>query len=163
MTTKPENVRIALPSDEDAIFSLMYLAHKENGMGTMNPVKVWEKIRLATRQRGGVIGVIDGKDGLEACIYLILSQWWYSDDWHLEELKNFVHPAHRKTTHAKQLLEFSKWFAEQMSVNLPEKIPLFVGILTTHRVEAKVRLYHRQFAQGGAVFHHNMPDGYLSR
>ena len=83
MTTKPENVRIALPSDEDAIFSLMYLAHKENGMGTMNPVKVWEKIRLATRQRGGVIGVIDGKDGLEACIYLILSQWWYSDDWHL--------------------------------------------------------------------------------
>lgn len=160
-TEKPTNVRVATRADEDAIFALMYLAHKENGMGTMNPEKVWLGIRHALSRKGGVIGVIDGADGIEGMIFLNLSQWWYSDDWHLDEMMNFVHPEHRRKNHARMLIEFAKWFAEEISTGLDEPMPLFVGVLTTHRVEAKVRLYQRKLQQGGAVFFHNLPAGYL--
>ena len=155
MTEKPYNVRVATQADEDKIFCLMYLAHKENAMASVNYEKVWDMIRHATQRRGGVIGVIDGENGIEAMICMTLSQWWYSDEWHIDELVNFVHPACRRSTHAKHLLLFSKWFAEQMTM------PLFVGVLSTHRTEAKVRLYERQITKGGAVFCHNLNQEYL--
>lgn len=149
MTDKPPNVRIAIPGDEDAIFKIFTMAHAENGMGDMDERRVKDTLAFATRRQGGVIGVIDGPDGLEGCIFMLLSQWWYSNGWHWEELINFVHPDHRRSTHAKNLIEFAKWWAEQM------KMPLFIGILTTQRLEAKVRLYQRQLTHGGAVFYHN--------
>ena len=150
MTLKPQTVRVATRKDEDRIFAIMHLAHKENAVAGINNQKVWDKIRLATRKKGGVIGVIDGPQGIEGVICMVMSQWWYSDDWHVEELINFVHPDYRRSDHAKNLLDFSKWFSEQMD------LPLFIGVLSNIRTEAKVRLYGRRLQNVGAVFCHNM-------
>ena len=150
MTTKPASVRVATRADEDRIFALMHLAHKENAVACINNQKVWDKIRLATRKKGGVIGIIDGPKGLEGVICMCMAQWWYSDDWHVEELINFVHPDCRRSDHAKDLLSFAKWFTEQM------ELPLFIGVLSNIRTEAKVRLYGRRLDNVGAVFCHNM-------
>lgn len=150
MTPKPLTVRVASRKDEDRVFALMHMAHKENSQASINNQKVWDKIRLATRRKGAVIGVIDGPHGLEGLICLTLAQWWYTDDWMVEEIVNFVHPDHRRSNHAKDLLEFSKWFTEQM------ELPLLVGVLSTIKTEAKVRLYGRRLQNVGAVFCHNM-------
>jgi len=157
-TQRPEIVRVATPKDEDAILGLMRLAYAEQPISPLNEDKIRNQIRHCTQQKGGVLGVIDGPEGLEGYLIATLFQHWYSDAWHLEELSNFVHPEHRKPGHAKALIEFAKWFAEQLDM------PLIMGIMSTKRLEAKTRLYKRQIHQVGAVFAHNTGhiDGMLS-
>lgn len=150
MTPQPASVRVATSKDEEAVYRLLCMAHEENGMCRMDEDRVRNHIKYAIERKGGVIGVIDGPTGLEGCLFMILSQWWYSTDWHLDEMCNFVRPDCRRSTHAKDLINFGKWFAEQMHM------PLFIGVLSTHRTEAKVRLYQRQITHGGAVFFHNI-------
>ncbi len=139
-------VRMARPEDAEAIFKNLVLAQKDNGVFPMNPRKVTEFIRCAIDRKGAIIGIIDGKNYIEATVGLILQQWWYTDEWSLGERWNFVHPNHRKTTHAKKLIEFSKWCAEELGV------PLEMGVLSNERTEAKVRLYRRQLPCVGAFF-----------
>lgn len=157
-TQRPPSVRVATPSDEDDILRLMRAAYKEQPIYPLNEQKMRDKIRICTERKGGVIGVIDGKYGLEGYLIAVLSQYWYTDAWQLEELSNFVHPDHRQSTHAKSLIDFAKWFAEQLSM------PLIMGILSTQRLEGKIRLYRRQAKFCGAIFVHNSghEDGMLS-
>lgn len=155
MTPRPNNVRIALPQDEMAVFSLAKMAHEENAVAPISDHKVLEKIRTATNERGGIIGIIGDEQNLEAIIMLELTQQWYSEAWALTELFAFVHPDHRRTTHAKSLIQFSKWAAEKMA------LPLFIGVLSGERMAAKVRLYRRDLQMSGALFVHNPTFGNL--
>ncbi len=142
-------VRLAVPSDEEAIFKLLCLAHKENGVFPMDERKVREFIRTATEKTGGVIGVIDGEHCLEACLLMTLEQWWYTTEWALAERTNFVHPNYRKTSHAKNLIRFAKWVSDKMN------LPLEMGVISNDRTESKVRLYRRQMPYVGAFFLYN--------
>ena len=157
-TQRPLNVRVAEPKDEQAILGLMRDAYKEQPIFPLNDKKILAKIKEATERKGGVIGVIDGEHGIEAYLIAVMCTYWYTDQMHLEELSNFVHPDHRRSTHAKSLIEFAKWFAEQLNM------PLIMGILSTQRLEPKIRLYTRQVKHCGAVFVHNTGniDGLLS-
>ena len=94
-TSSQSPVRMAERADEEAIMHLCRMLHEENGQFTMSEAKVRDGLRQAFDRLGGVIGVIDGPDGLEGVILLHIGQLWYSDDWMLEEMFNFVHPAHR--------------------------------------------------------------------
>ena len=51
-------VRLAKPSDEDQIFALLMLLHRENGMFSVNDTKVRDGIRWATERQGGIIWVV---------------------------------------------------------------------------------------------------------
>lgn len=141
-----QGVRMATPEDEQAIFKLLCLAQKENGIFSISERKVREFIRIATERKGGIIGVIEGKHYIEGCILLTLESWWYTDEWSLGERCNFVHPNHRKSDHAKKLIEFAKWVADEM------KLSLEMGVISNQRTEAKVRLYRRQLPYAGAFF-----------
>ena len=159
MTTKrPETVRVATPADEEEIMRLMKSAFVEQPVFPLNEDKIRQQIKLCTERKGGVLGVIDGPNGIEGYIIGVLFQYWYSDAWVLEELSNFVHPDHRHPGRAKALIEFIKWFSEQL------ELPLIMGIMSTQRLEAKIRLYKRQVRQVGAVFAFNTGhvDGLLS-
>lgn len=149
MTDRPDIVRVAVPADEEEIMRLMHAAFEEQPIFKLNEQKMRDKIKMCVERKGGVIGVIEGLNGLEGYLIAVMGQYWYSDDWHLEELSNFVHPDHRRSTHAKNLIDFAKWFAEQLHM------PLILGILSTQRLEAKTRLYKRQATLCGAVFVHN--------
>ena len=81
-----------------------------------------------------------------------LDQPWYSSDWMLVELFNFVHPAHRRSTHAKSLIGHAKGYADQLG------IPLVIGIISNHRTEAKVRLYRRMLPKAGEFFTYRPGD-----
>jgi len=157
MTPKPSSVRVATVTDEDALFPILMMAHKENGTMPVSEFRVWEIIRNATRrnrpkeERTGynVIGVIDGPKEIEAILSLELARMSYSDNWHLQDICNFVHPDHRKSNHAADLLEFGKWISDQMG------FPLLIGILTDERLAAKKRFYQRRVKECGALYLHN--------
>lgn len=96
----------------------------------------------------GFIGVIGPIGALEACIMLTLGSVWYSEELSLDEHLNFVDPAHRASNHAKALISYAKYVAEQTGIRL------VIGVLSTKRTAAKVRLYERQLTPAGCFFIH---------
>lgn len=147
----PAPVRLALPSERDRILALTLEGYADNGRGNINQTKVLNVIDHALHKKGGLIGVIEEDGELVALLVLTLSQYCYTDDWHLEELVNYVHRDHRRSTHAKSLISFGKWCADQLSLEL------LMGIISHERVEAKIRLYERQMTLTGAIFRYTPP------
>ncbi len=152
-------VRLAGPDDEDEVYDLLMKLYLENSMAELSSAKVRQTIRRATNEKDGFIGVIPGPDGLEATVGLFLSQWWYTDDWHVEEYWNFVHPDHRRTGHANRLISWSKWISDSLHM------PMLMGILTKTQLEPKMRLFQRKMPQVGALFLHGkvVDDQYNQR
>lgn len=146
--TKPTNVRLARPDEGDVLYALLMGLHEENGQAPLDPVKTRVEIENMLDPKIGIIGVIDGPDGLEGAVGMILTSWWYTSRPHLSEVFNYVRPDRRKSTHAKHLIEFAKWCADDLGIRL------YMGIVTTERTEAKERLYRRQLAHIGGYFMH---------
>jgi len=90
-------VRMARPEDEESVYRLLMLLYEENALLPMSEEKVRAAIRAGTRGEGGIVGFIDGKSGIEASIGMALSQFWYTERWHLNEMWCFVHPDHRNS------------------------------------------------------------------
>lgn len=156
MTDRPTNVRPAQESDEENLFALLCMAYKENAPYPINPNKVRLMIAKASRDKDVIIGVIDAPDGsgrIAASVGAMFSQWWYTDEWHIEDCWNFVHPEYRRHPFAKDLLNYSKWIAEKM------EMPLHVGVMTSTRMEAKIKFFSRMMPQVGAAFVYNMAAG----
>lgn len=103
-------------------------------------------LHKAFDRKGGVIGVIGDPGNIEALIFLLISSFWYSSAWHLEELFSYVRPQFRKSTHAKALVEWAKRASDEIG------IPLVIGIISNTRTEAKVRLYRRQLKDPAGAF-----------
>lgn len=154
MTEYPNIVRPIQAKDEEALMELAIVNNRENGVAPLSETKMRNMIRKGINHDGCIIGVIDGAEGLAGSIGMLITQWWYSDSWHLEEIWNFVHPDYRKQKEtngvscANKLLHFAKWSSEQM------QMPLLIGVIATERMEAKVRLYQRQFPPVGALFYY---------
>ena len=148
-------IRLAKPEDEEEILHICKILHAENGLCSMSSEKVKNRIRECTEQRGGIIGVIGDPGKIEAIVCLVINQQWYSNDWILDEQFAFVLPNHRRSSNAKELIIFSKACAREL------KLPLVIGVLSTERTEAKVRLYERQLgAPSGAYFIVGATTGY---
>ena len=127
---------------------LCRMLHSENGQHNRNDDKVRGMVRRALCHQGGIIGVIGEGDNLKGCILLLIDPVWYSDEYQLLELFNFVHPDHRKSAYAKELIEFGKKCADELHIDL------MIGVLSNIRMEAKVRLYGRLLEKGGEFFIH---------
>lgn len=149
MTDTP-SVRIADASDEEEIMGLCRLLHAENGLFDMQESKVRDVLRMAFAKKGGMCGVIGKPGAIEAVIYLLISQFWYSGDWHLEELFSFVHPDHRRSKNSDFLVEKAKEWSTTLN------LPLVIGIVSNDRVLPKVRLYRKRLGNpSGAFFVYN--------
>ena len=150
-------VRLALPGDEEDIFALLTMLHAENGFFAMAPQKVRAVIRCAISRVPdptgalGMVGVIEKDGRVAGTIGLFIGQDWHTDDWALAERWNFVHPDYRKTDFAKQLIAFAKSCQEWFETS-GHTMPLVVGIFSTVRTAAKVRLYSRWLPPAGAFF-----------
>lgn len=153
--TSPSVVRLATPEDGQEIWRLFLMAHNENSLFHLAPEKVqWlmarslipDSIPPGDTGPRGIIGVIGSPKALEALVFLIIGQFWYSNDRHLEELILYTDPEHRKSGHAQALIQWMKDRVEQTG------LPLMTGIMSNHRTEAKVRLYSRMLPKIGAFF-----------
>lgn len=144
------DVRMATADDADGLMEHCRLLHGENGLFSLSEAKAAALIARALDRQGAIIGVIGDGGAPEASIFLSIEQPYYSEDWHLMELWNFVAPPREhRAGHAKRLIEFAKSCSDEL------RLPLVVGILSNQRVEAKVRLYERQLEKAGAFFVHN--------
>ncbi len=147
-------VRVAVPADLQQLLEMGYELHRENGLVSASELKIEAAAHRAIEGKDGVAGVIGPVGALQAMIYLVIGQYWYSDDLHLEELCNYVRPEFRKSGNAKALIGFAKKCAKNM------KLPLLIGVVSNQRTSEKVRLYRRQLGfPAGAYFLYNSKTG----
>jgi hypothetical protein len=139
-------VRLATKKDEDELMGLCKELHEDNGLFSFNEDMVRGMLGRAFERRGGIIGAIDHDGKIAGCIYLLLSNFWYSQDHHLEELFSYIRPPFRKSSYATDLIVFAEHCAKTLS------IPLVIGVLTSKRMEAKVRLYSRKLGNPAGAF-----------
>ena len=139
-------VTFAHTSDAPEVYRLMVALHQENGVFSLNEAKAGWMCAQLFEPGLGVVGVIRGPSEIEGAIALKRAQLEYSDDWYLSETYNYVRPAYRKSDHAKRLILFAKECAADLG------IPLLMGIVSTQRVEAKMRLYRRLLTPVGGYF-----------
>jgi hypothetical protein len=153
--TCPSIVRLATPADSQEVWRLFLQAHKENSLFPLAADKVqWLMSRILRPESipdddagpRGVIGVIGPAGALEGLVFLLIGQFWYSHEKHLEELIVFTDPECRKSSHAQALVQ---WMKDQVKIT---GLPLLTGIMSNHRTEAKVRLYSRMLPKVGAFF-----------
>jgi hypothetical protein len=158
-TKKPASVRIATPRDEQAVYDLMLMAHRENGQqfAPLSPKKVEAQIQAATQLRGNVLGVIDGLDGPVAMALLSPCQWWWAESHYFGDLVQYVHPSHRKSQHADDLLTFERWCADDMARGTGYPVYLVAGVLSLYRTRAKERLWRRHLNSVGSLFIYPWP------
>lgn len=132
--------------------------HEENGLFALAEDRVRDLIRLAVDDRAPltkrpIIGVIGPPGDIEATICLMLTQLYYTDEFHLADLWNFIRKDCRKKMHIVALLKFAKECSDNVGV------PLMSGVVSNTRTEAKVRLYQKHFGPcSGAFFVYRPKD-----
>lgn len=141
-------VRKATLGDRAQILQMCEENHRDNGQFTLAPHKVETMIDRALNGGGAIIGVV-GKDQIEGMLALFIGQHWYTDDWCLEEIQNYVRPQFRKSTHAKDMINFGVRCSDELG------IPLVIGVVSNERTRAKMELYRRQLGDpcGGYFIH----------
>lgn len=153
MTTS--TVRVAKAPDHDEVWRLLMAGHAENALFPLAEDKVqWfvnrmlspGDIPLDDTGVRGVIGVIGPPGALEGLVFVIIGEFWYSHAKHLEEIIVYVDPKHRRSHHAKSLVQ---WMKDQVELT---GLPLITGILSNERVEPKCRLYQRMLPKIGEFF-----------
>lgn len=146
-------VRLASREDADSIMQCLRMMHDENGLFTLAEDRVRNIIGQAFDPPDGlqppIIGVIGKPGDVEATMCLTLSQFFYTDQYHMTDLWCFIRPDSRKKNHIQTLLNFAKSCADQVGV------PLFTGVISNKRTEAKVRIFSRHFGTplGSAFFY----------
>ncbi|MDE3116279.1 MAG: hypothetical protein KGL26_11810 [Pseudomonadota bacterium] len=156
------HVRPITPMDELGILELLRLGHEESfkHIGPMNQRKVEELIMAASRAKGGLACAIDGADGLPvATAGLQLCQWYSSEQWFLQEVWNFVHPDHRRSSHAADLLAWEKWCGDNFTERFGYEVYVVGGVTSPKKQRQKVRLFGRHVNMIGATFIYPLPPG----
>ena len=145
-----EHVRLATPADEEECIKLLSMLHAEGGLMPLDMPSAQQMFQRAFQRNGAILGVIGETGNIKAMIFLLISRFWYSTQFHLEELFNFVRPDQRKADHAHRMISFAKKCADET------KLPLVIGVLTNSRMEGKVRLYRKKLGYpSGAFFVYN--------
>src|SRR5215475_6875239 len=131
----------ARPRDKAEVIQICREDHAENGQFGYSSHRVEDKVSRILDANEGVIGIIRRRDEIEAIIMMHIAQFWYTDDYALEEMLNFVRPAYRKSTNAKDMISFGKRCAVELG------IPLVIGVVSNERTKAKMELYRRQLGE----------------
>lgn len=155
MTDRPADVRVARTGDEELLFALIRASDDEWALAPRNYDKVRAVLHMATNaEAAGVatprFGVIEGAHGMEGAVGLYPTQPWDSDAHYLRAFFLYVAPEHRRSTHARHLIEFSKWFGERAG------LPVVFELLHPERTEAKARLFARQAKPVGGLYMHEV-------
>jgi GNAT superfamily N-acetyltransferase len=142
-------VRTGVEADFNNMMAIALAATQENAVVPPDIEKLALTIWGALTRQTGICGVIGPVGGaLEGAVLLSMGEMWYSKELILEEKAIYVDPAFRsaKGGRARKLAEFAKLTAQELS------IPLAIGVLSSSRTEAKIRLYERVFGEPAGVY-----------
>lgn len=141
------DVRLAEPEDFPFLMEIAERACTEESPYSFCEEKVYWMFRRHFDKQGGLVAVIGEKgQPLKGYLLMVIDGIWFSLDNQLLELSLYIHPDFRKSNYAKQLMAFSKQASDGLQLNLT------IGVFSTVRTDAKVRLYKRQFTPVGAFF-----------
>ena len=150
-------IRLATTDDMPEVMKLAIAAAEENGFLNASAVLLAQTVWPALNQDHGVCGVIgDAGAILEGFVVLRIGTLYYSEQPCVEEKVVYVRPEYRaaKGGRARKLCEFSKKVADTLD------LPLLIGICSSDRTRAKVKLYERIFgAPAGAYFLYRTKTG----
>lgn len=158
--TSPSVVRRAVPADKDELWRLLRLMHAESAMLSISDRKIDyhlnrflypESIQKDDAGIRGFIGVIGQIGALEGAIIITIGGLWYSDEMCLEEWLNSVDPQHRRSYHAKALIKYAIKIIDDMVSQYPN-LKIVIGIVSTERTAAKIRLYRQYLEPAGCFF-----------
>jgi hypothetical protein len=164
-TSRPASVRFATPEDEPAILSRLLEDVAENASHIAPPseARIMAQVQAGTRKQGGIVGIIDGDNDKPAAVcVLIPAQWWWSEDWYLFEVCNYVHPDHRRSKCIDDLIDFERWLADEWTVQYGRQVHLLTGVMGTRRLHAKILLYWRRLTEVGRAYLYPPPRGGVS-
>lgn len=141
----------AKPADKEAVIEICKEDHAENGWFPLSVPKLEDMVSRILDRGEGVIGLIRKASEIEAILLMQVSQFWYSEGWCLEEVMHFVRPQYRRSTNAKDMIQFAKRCSDELG------IPLVMGVTSNERTKQKIELYRRQLADPkGAYFIYNL-------
>lgn len=138
------SIRPATQDEAGAIMGLLRVMHAEVGMLPLSEDRTRETVNRCLTL--GAVLVAEHEGDLVATMGLAPGQWWYSDAKHLSEIWTFVHPQHRRSTHARDMLIFADAMAKDLDV------PFFAGVTSSVQTEGKCRLYRRILRPIGQSF-----------
>jgi hypothetical protein len=143
----------ARPADRDDVIKICKEDAEENAQFSLSVPKLEAMVSRILDRGEGVIGIIRGLDEIEAIMLMQISQMWFTDEWSLEEVLNFVRPRYRRSTHAKSMIQFAKRCSDEIG------IPLMIGVVSNERTAAKMLLYERQLGKpvGGYFLYSKRP------
>lgn len=151
-------VRKATVEYREPILDLCRQNHAENGQFGLSMPKVEAMLDRAFNREGAIIGIVGGHNSVEGAILLSINQFWYTDEWCLEEIFNYVRPEFRRSTNAKDMIDFAKRCSDELC------IPLIIGVVSNERTRAKIELYRRRLGDpvGGYFLHRPASAGQKS-
>lgn len=148
-------VRHATIADAEALYwHLLNDLNEDNSLGFVpSPIKVWEHVHACCTGKNGIAGVIDGPGGIIGSIGIECVQPWYSQDWFLMQVWQFVLPEHRRgTKHGEDLFAFAEFHRRYMCEHTGRDMLLETTVMSRKRLAAKTRLWRRHGQQIGAIF-----------
>lgn len=150
-------IRLATPDDMAEVMSLAIAGAQENAFLDARASLIAQEVWPAVNQDKGLCGAI-GKPGgaIEGIVILRIGNLYYSEQPCVEEKIIYVHPDFRsaKGGRARKLCEFSKHVADTL------ELPLLIGVCSSHRTAAKVKMYERIFGPpSGAYFLYRTATG----
>lgn len=156
----PMGVRMAQPGDEPDLWRLFVKGHAENGFGEPDKDHVMGVFAKACRGDGVVIAVTDGPEGIEGAIGFVPEKSWSASNdpknYYNTNILYYVDSAHRRTKHARALMKFGEWWAQET------KLPTFMVLLPKDDFDRKKTFFDRFGPQVGAFYligHNSFPGG----
>lgn len=142
-------VRVAVPADYPHIIKVCEQLWAENAHDEIDYPTAEAAIMEAVNGNRAIIGLIGEVGDIRGIVFLRFASFWYSRKVFLEELLLYVPPEYRKGTgYPKALLQFARDTSQRLD------IPLFIGVLSLHRTQAKLKLYSKHLGEpvGGYFF-----------
>ena len=134
-------VRKAGWSDDAEIRAMMWDGYLEHEFFQPSEARIQEMCRKAFDRDGAIIGAIGPVGAVESIIYLAITQFEYTDEWCLCEVHNYVRPEFRRTSNAKDMIDFGKRCSEELGLRL------VIGVVSNERTKAKMELYRRRLGE----------------
>jgi GNAT superfamily N-acetyltransferase len=155
VSVKPvHSVRLVTEADIPELVALARDVHAEGGLMPFSERRAHDMARKAVLQDRALGACIGSVGAIEAVLFLLVGQYYYTDYPHLEECFLYVRPEYRRSDRAKYLIQYAKKAAAALHV------PLLIGVLSQQRTQAKIRLYERQLGKpAGAYFLWNGKTG----
>jgi hypothetical protein len=155
---KPKvEVRLGTPDEVDEVMRLALAGCEENAAVPYEPDLVLQDVWAALNLHQGVVGVIGPVGGyLEGAVLLRVGTMWYSRSPTIEERAIYVDPKYRdaKGGRAARLFEFSHYISDELG------LPLTIGVLSSARTAAKIRMYSRFMGPQDGAYWIRWPKGH---